>query len=67
MNQQPEDSPQEKLFPSLEKYDFKIPQWFGSEHPKFPGYFYVVALDEKGEPISWWQRLPEHMRLPPPL
>lgn len=46
----------ERLFPN------DPPPWVDFEHPDFPKYFQIVVLDDQGEPKTWWQRLPEHLR-----
>ncbi len=63
MNPHPEDS----LFSKIEKYIPKKPEWLDVDHPDFPKYFSLVIYDEKGNPTTWWERVPEHMKLPPPL
>ncbi|MDJ0675994.1 MAG: hypothetical protein QNJ36_11530 [Calothrix sp. MO_167.B42] len=66
MNQhQPENN--KSLWASLSEEIKKTPEWLDVEHPDFPKYFSIAVYDENGNVVRWWERLPEHMRLPPPL
>ncbi len=67
MSEHSEANTENSFFSSFEKHIPKFPEWLDENHTDFPKYFSVAVLDEKGNVIRWWERLPEHMKLHPPL
>ncbi|MEH1795858.1 MULTISPECIES: hypothetical protein [unclassified Nostoc] len=49
------------LFEEAEK-NLAPPPWIDFNHPDFPEYFQILALDDEGKVKAWWQRVPEHLR-----